>query len=146
MPLVSSALRIVRARRTTLRACARGWSRAALWGPAVALGIMPWALGAQVIPLKVGVVLTYATQPVDSTQRFDFEREVSIMSLTPDEMHLADLATNVLKPSNKTVSVTSTAQCRIARRRLPARFGWGTIVPTPISTGGRRGWPRQRPS
>lgn len=51
------------------------------------------------------MVLTYATQPVDSTQRFDFEREVSIMSLTPDEMHLADLATNVLKPSNKTVSV-----------------------------------------
>lgn len=104
MPLVSSALR-VRAPRTTLRPFARGWSRAALWSPAVALAITPWAMGAQVIPLKVGVVLTYATQPVDSTTRFDFEREVSIMSLTPDEMHLDDRATNVLKPSNKTVAV-----------------------------------------
>jgi outer membrane protein OmpA-like peptidoglycan-associated protein len=105
MPLVSSALMIVRGRCPTPCPLARGWSRAALWGLGAALAITPRGLGAQVIPLKGGVVLTYATQPVDSTSRFDFERELSVVSVAPDEMHLTDLATNVLKPSNKTVKL-----------------------------------------
>jgi outer membrane protein OmpA-like peptidoglycan-associated protein len=50
-------------------------------------------------------VLTYATQPVDSTSRFDFERDITVLSLTADELKLSDYATNVLKPSNKEVKL-----------------------------------------
>jgi len=65
------------------------------------LVIGPRAGAGQTIPLKPGVLLTYATQPIDSTSRYDFERDISVVSLTPDELHLSDDATNVLKPSNK---------------------------------------------
>src|ERR1700722_3251919 len=66
-----------------------------------ALATIPIAISAQVIPLKPGVTLTWATQPIDSSQRDDFEREVSVVTITPIEWHLHDEATNVLKPSEK---------------------------------------------
>jgi outer membrane protein OmpA-like peptidoglycan-associated protein len=72
---------------------------------AVAIMVATRATSAQVIPVKPGVVLTYATQPVDSTQRFDFERLIQVDSVNPQEWHLTDRATNQLKPSNKTVKI-----------------------------------------
>ena len=75
---------------------------------AVAIVVAPRATSAQVIPVKPGVVLTYATQPVDSTQRFDFERLIQVDSVNPQEWHLTDRATNQLKPSNKTVKIATT--------------------------------------
>jgi outer membrane protein OmpA-like peptidoglycan-associated protein len=69
----------------------------------VAGGVMVWAAGvaAQAIPIKPGVVLTYATQPIDTTQREDFEREITIDTVTADEIRMSDVASNVLKPSMK---------------------------------------------
>ena len=62
---------------------------------------VPCILGAQDIPLKPGVMLTYATQPIDSTARDDFERDITVDTVTTDEVRLLDVAENQLKPSNK---------------------------------------------
>jgi outer membrane protein OmpA-like peptidoglycan-associated protein len=71
----------------------------------LALAAAPLAMSAQVIPLKPGVVMTWATEPVDSTQREDFERQIVVDSINPQEIHLTDRATNQLKPSNKIVTI-----------------------------------------
>jgi outer membrane protein OmpA-like peptidoglycan-associated protein len=94
-----------------------------------AMAVLAAAASAQSIPIKPGVVLTFATQPIDSTQRFDFEREITVQSLTPDEWHLRDEATNQLKPSNKigTIRVDRTVSHREAT--LAREIWLGNISP-----------------
>src|ERR1700722_2604985 len=96
---------------------------------AVALAALAAVASAQSIPIKPGVILTFATQPIDSTQRFDFERELTVVSLTPDEWHLLDEATNTLKPSNKigTIRVERTVSHREAT--LAREIWLGNISP-----------------
>src|ERR1700722_18974730 len=96
---------------------------------AVALAALAAVASAQSIPIKPGVILTFATQPIDSTQRFDFERELTVVSLTPDEWHLLDEATNTLKPSNKigTIRIERTVSHREAT--LAREIWLGNISP-----------------
>lgn len=61
---------------------------------------------AQAIPVRAGVTLVYATKPVDSDLRPDFERLVTVETVSPDGLVLQDYVGYALKPTGEVISST----------------------------------------
>src|ERR1700681_3152468 len=61
---------------------------------------------AQAIPVRAGVTLVYATKPVDSDLRPDFERLLTVETVSPDGLVLQDYVAYALKPTGEIISST----------------------------------------
>lgn len=61
---------------------------------------------AQVIPYRPGITFTFATKPIDADVRPDFERVLTIVSLTPEETHVDDSWSYAPKATGKVLSNT----------------------------------------
>lgn len=84
--------------------------RHALASAALALGLgapgSPEPASAQAIPVRPGVTLVFATRPVDSALRPDFERLITVEKVSPEELVLRDYAAYALKPTGEIISNT----------------------------------------
>lgn len=68
--------------------------------------LLPISVTAQAIPYRPGVTLTFATKPVDSDVRPDFERLLTITSVSPEETRVDDYWSYAPKTTGKTFSYT----------------------------------------
>jgi OmpA family len=66
----------------------------------------PDAINAQAIPFRVGMTFTFATKPVDSDVRPDFERVLTVMAVSPDEARVDDYWSYAPKPTGTMTSYT----------------------------------------
>jgi outer membrane protein OmpA-like peptidoglycan-associated protein len=85
-------------------------------GLALLAAWMPFSATAQAIPVRPGVTLVYATKPADSDLRPDFERLVTVDSLTSDEIVLHDFVSYALKPTDDLI--TTDFHRTMSRREL----------------------------
>jgi len=72
----------------------------------VCASIRPGAIDAQAIPFRVGMTFTFATKPVDSDVRPDFERLLTVMAVSPEETQVDDYWSYAPKTTGKPVSYT----------------------------------------
>jgi outer membrane protein OmpA-like peptidoglycan-associated protein len=70
------------------------------------LSTQPTTGDAQAIPFGVGMTYTFATKPVDSAVRPDFERLLTLTAVSPEETHIDDFVSYAPKATGKTMSGT----------------------------------------
>ncbi len=108
-------------------------SRSALNGLAVlAVGCLavlacPGAMTAQTIPLRVGMTFTFATKPVDSNVRPDFERLLTVTAVSADETQIDDYWSYAPKTTGKTASYTYHRTFSRRETAFARSIWWGEV-------------------
>jgi outer membrane protein OmpA-like peptidoglycan-associated protein len=87
----------------------------------------PPAISAQAIPFRVGVMLTFATKPVDTLARPDFERVLTLTAASPEETQIADYWSYAPKATGKPLSYTYHRTFSRRETTFARRIWWGEL-------------------